>query len=180
MGSSPSPESDRLAQSESIPSTGGDHTKLKEELATMADEVRRWEAVGLSPLTSPIFPSLHDTNKNQVTHQVASETKEMVKLIKDLAASSFTSKPSSASVRDMLSPEDQARFRDQLLKTTQLSLKADLIQTLKERDSETREQQVYCVIVLAVAVVAAAFLVSPFAAWVVGGLEWVVDRSSLL
>lgn len=120
------------------------------------------------------------TDKKQVTQQVAFETKEMAKLVRDLAASSFSSKPPSATVRDMLSPEDQAKFRDQLLKATQLSLKADLIQTLKERDSESREQQAYCVVVLAVAVVAAAFLVSPFASWVVEGFERVIDRFGLL
>ncbi|OIW29440.1 hypothetical protein CONLIGDRAFT_643540 [Coniochaeta ligniaria NRRL 30616] len=156
---SPSHGSDEAALSQPAPSPGPDNTKLEAELATMTDEVRRWEAV---------------------TQQVASETKEMAKLVKDLAASSFSSRPPSASVRDMLSPADQARFRDQLLKATQLSLKADLIRTLKERDSETRQQQVYCVVVLAVAVVAAAFLVSPFAARVVEGLEWVGDRLGLL
>jgi hypothetical protein len=98
----------------------------------------------------------------------------MSALIKDLASQSFASRPPSASVRDMLSPEDQARFRDQLLKATQLSLKADLVQTLKERDSEARQMQVYCVVVLAVAVVLAAFMVSPFAGPVAEWLEWAV------
>lgn len=101
----------------------------------------------------------------------------MSALIKDLAAQSFASRPPSASVRAMLSPADQARFRDQLLKATQLSLKADLVQTLKERHSETRQTQMRCAVLLAVAVVLAAFMVSPFAGRAVEWLEWaVLDR----
>jgi hypothetical protein len=72
----------------------------------------------------------------------------------------------------MLSAEDQARFRGQLLKATQLSLKADLIRTLEERDSEARQVQMYCVFMLAVAVVLAAFMVSPFAGRVLEWLDW--------
>jgi len=100
----------------------------------------------------------------------------MTALIRDLAAQSFASRPPSATVRDMLPPEDQARFRDQLLKATQLALKADLVQTMKERDSETRRAQVCCVVVVAVAVVLAAFLVSPFAGSVAEWLERMVVR----
>lgn len=104
----------------------------------------------------------------------------MSKLVADLAASSFASQPKpSAVVADMLPPADQARFRDQLLRATQLSLKADLVRTLERRDSRSRELQAWCVVVLAVAGVLAAFLLSPFAAWVVGGLEWVVDRAGV-
>lgn len=113
----------------------------------------------------------------QVTQQVATSTAEMSALIRDLAAQSFASRPPSASVRAMLSPADQARFRDQLLRATQLSLKADLVQTLAERDSETRRAQVRCVAVLAVAVVLAAFMVSPFAGRVAEWLEWAVRSS---
>ena len=137
----------------------------------MASGIRRWEEVNphslfISFLTPPLKPL-------QVTQQVAYETKEMAQLVKDLAAASFASRPPSATVRDMLPAEDQARFRDQLLRATQLSLKADLVRTLEARDSEERRQRLYCVVVLAVAVVAAAFLVSPFAARVVGWVDLV-------
>ncbi|KAB5576040.1 hypothetical protein GE09DRAFT_1184894 [Coniochaeta sp. 2T2.1] len=118
-------------------------------LAAVTEEMRRWEAV---------------------TREVATETRALSHLITDLASASFQSRPPHATARSLLPAEDQARFRDQLLKATQLSLKADLVQTLADRDAETREQQFYCVVVAAVAVVVAAFLVSPFAGWVVGGL----------
>ncbi|KAJ9138305.1 hypothetical protein NKR19_g7860 [Coniochaeta hoffmannii] len=138
-----------------LPSTASQNTAIEAELHTIANEVRRWEAV---------------------TQQVATSTTEMTALIRDLAAQSFASRPPSATVRDMLPPEDQARFRDQLLKATQLALKADLVQTMKERDSETRRAQVCCVVVVAVAVVLAAFLVSPFAGSVAEWLERMVVR----
>ncbi|KAB5550890.1 hypothetical protein GE09DRAFT_1239892 [Coniochaeta sp. 2T2.1] len=118
-------------------------------LAAVTEEMRRWEAV---------------------TREVATETRHLSSLITDLASQSFHSRPAHATARSLLPAEDQAKFRDQLLKATQLSLKADLVQTLADRDAETREQQFYCVVVAAVAVVVAAFLVSPFAGWVVGGL----------
>jgi hypothetical protein len=167
------PDEPQPAQKHPAEPTIEDLTRLKTDLSTIADEVRRWEEVS-SP-TSILFPlGIPQTHtRKQVTQQVAIETQEMANLVKNLAASSFSSKPPSAVVvRDMLSPQNQARFRDQLLKATQLSLEADLVQTLKERDSETREQQVCCVVVLAVAVVVAAFLVSPFAGWVVEWLDW--------
>lgn len=44
-------ESDEVTQSETMPMANRDHTKLEAELATMADEVRRWEAVRLSSLS---------------------------------------------------------------------------------------------------------------------------------
>lgn len=102
----------------------------------------------------------------------------MTKLIRDLAATPPASKSPPRS--DAFSHEDQAKFREQLLKAAQLNLKADIVQTINQRDADTREQQVYCVLVLAGAVVIAAFLLSPFAGWVVDCLYWLTTRSSLL
>jgi hypothetical protein len=101
----------------------------------------------------------------------------MSALVQDLAQSTFSQNGPHAAVASMLpSPEEQAKFRDQLLRATQLSLKADMVQTLAERDSESRWLLFLGVVVAALAVVMAAFLVSPFAGWLVeaaGRRGWV-------
>ncbi|RKU41339.1 hypothetical protein DL546_004359 [Coniochaeta pulveracea] len=66
-------------------------------------------------------------------------------------------------------------YRDQLLQTAQLSIKADIVQKIRLRDSETSEQQVYCILVLAGAIVLAAFLMSPFAEWMADFMFWLLS-----
>lgn len=114
-----------------------------------------------------VTPLQLDANTPQVTKQVALETREIAKLIKDLS--------STQSIQNHVSEAEQAQYRDELLRTAQLSIKADIVQSIKTRDADNREQQVYCVLVLAAALVVAAFLMSPFAEWIVDCLFWVLN-----
>lgn len=120
----------------------------EQELGKLATEVRKWELV---------------------THQVAHETKELAKLVREL------SRVRSCSQWDDNSHAEGSGYRDQLLQTAQLSIKADIVQKIRLRDSETSEQQVYCILVLAGAIVLAAFLMSPFAEWMADFMFWLLS-----
>lgn len=70
---------------------------------------------------------------------------------------------------------EESSYREQLLETAQLSIRADIVQNIRLRDTEMGKQQVYCVLVLAGAIVLAAFLMSPFAEWMVDFMFWLLS-----
>lgn len=102
----------------------------------------------------------------------------MTNLVQNLAASTLASKPPPAMLAKMLSIEDQVKFRNEVIHTTQINLKVHLVQALEKRDEKNRKNRLLCQILFAVAIVLAAFLVSPFAPWLVAWVERMIFRSA--